>query len=73
MSYNFDPDRWYDTELLALNTKREAGVLSDAEYAARLADLDRRYEALVSRLDGTFDVRHPPPLPSSGKPSQSGS
>jgi hypothetical protein len=60
MTYNFDPDRWYEDQRLWLDARRRAGELSDEEYQAALADLDRRYEAMLGRLDGTFELRHTP-------------
>ena len=62
MTYNFDPERWLENERLRLEQRRRTGELSE-EAAARAADeLERRYEAMVARLDGTFPVgqRRPP-------------
>ena len=56
MTYNFDPDTWYANELDHLDGKLRDRSLSAGEYEVALADLDRRYEELVDRLDGTYDV-----------------
>ena len=65
MTYNFDPERWLENERLRLEQRRHTGELSE-EAAARAAEaLERRYEAMVARLDGTFPVgrqRTPEPL-----------
>jgi hypothetical protein len=56
VTYNFDPDRWYDDERLRLEMRQRAGELTAEEAAAALDDVDRRYEAMVARLDGTFPL-----------------
>ncbi len=56
MTYNFDPDRWYEDERLRLDARRRAGEIMDEEAAKALEALDRRYESMLSRLDGTFPV-----------------
>lgn len=52
MTYNFDPERWYDNERAAIDRRRRQ--LSEQEYLRQLADLDRRYEDMLDRLDGTY-------------------
>jgi hypothetical protein len=56
MTYNFDPDRWYENQRLALDVKRDRGELTDEGYQAGLDDLERRYEQMTSRLDKPFDL-----------------
>jgi hypothetical protein len=56
MTYNFDPDRWYDNELAVLKQRRKAGELNDQEYEQAVADLDRRYDEMVDRLDGSYQI-----------------
>jgi hypothetical protein len=56
MTYNFDPERWYDNERSFLEQRRRSEHWSDAQFEAALEDLDRRYEQLVSRLDGTYQI-----------------
>ena len=63
MTYNFDPDRWYENQRRALDAKRERGDLTDEGYQAGLDDLDRRYEAMTSRLDKPFDLSGTPRNP----------
>ncbi len=54
MTYNFDPDRWYDNQRALLEARRGCGELDEAAFAGELADLDRRYEEMLARLDGSF-------------------
>lgn len=59
MTYNFDPERWHEAHLAALEARRERGELDAAAFEAERAELARRYEDLVERLDGTYQM--PPP------------
>ncbi len=56
MTYNFDPDRWYDNELAVLKERRRTDELNDSEYEQAVADLDRRYDEMVDRLDGSYQI-----------------
>lgn len=56
MTYNFDPDRWYEDERARLEMRRRAGEIGEDEVARAVEELDRRYEAMLKRLDGTFPV-----------------
>jgi hypothetical protein len=56
MTYNFDPDTWLTTNRAALEARRDRGEFSDEELKAELEDLDRRYEEMVARLDGTYEI-----------------
>lgn len=56
MTYNFDPDTWLTTNRAALEARRDRGEFSDAEFEAELGDLDRRYDEMVARLDGTYEI-----------------
>ena len=56
MTYNFDPEKWLENQRLALEAKRARGELDDPAYQAALDDLERRYEAIVARLDGTYTI-----------------
>jgi len=56
MSYNFDPDRWYERERLRLDRRRESGDIDEAEHERLVRALDRRLEDIVSRLDHTFQL-----------------
>ena len=56
MTYNFDPDRWYENHRTLLEARRARGELADAEFALAIEELDRRYEEMVARLDGSFQL-----------------
>jgi hypothetical protein len=56
MTYNFDPDRWFEAHRAALEARRERGEISVEEHARLLEDLDRRYDEMVARLDGTYRI-----------------
>jgi hypothetical protein len=56
MTYNFDPDRWLETHQAALAARRDRGEIDDAVLAAEMAELDRRYDEMVARLDGTYVI-----------------
>jgi hypothetical protein len=56
MTYNFDPDRWLEANRAALEARRDRGEIDSSELEAGLRELDRRYEEMVSRLDGTYDI-----------------
>ncbi len=57
MTYNFDPDRWFERQKMALEVKHQEGNLSDEEFATEISDLERRHEEMLDRLDGTYDIR----------------
>lgn len=56
MTYNFDPDRWLDNELTALELQRKSGRLNEADYDKRKDQLLDRYDEMVTRLDGTYRI-----------------
>ncbi|MCG6949628.1 MAG: hypothetical protein LJE93_12020 [Acidobacteria bacterium] len=56
MTYNFDPDRWLEAHRAALDARRDRGEVDEGEYRAELRELDRRYEEMVARLDGTYEI-----------------
>ena len=56
MTYNFDPQRWYDNELALLEHRFKAGKMDAREYDAALEDLNRRYEQMLDRLDGSYQL-----------------
>ena len=56
MTYNFDPDRWYDIELAALESDFRAGRLEESEFERCKERLMERYDAMIARLDGTYQI-----------------
>lgn len=56
MTYNFDPDRWYEREREMLDARHRAGEINAQEFKDGLSELDRRYDEMLDRLDGTYQV-----------------
>ena len=56
MTYNFDPERWYDNERDALERARSAGRLDRTAYEAALDRLQQRVDDLWDRLDGSYQL-----------------
>jgi hypothetical protein len=56
VTYNFDPEKWHESERLRLDRRRRDGELTDEAAAEAAEELERRYEAILARLDGTFPV-----------------
>ncbi|MCJ7441084.1 MAG: hypothetical protein MUO25_05825 [Thermoanaerobaculaceae bacterium] len=54
MTYNFNADRWYENQRGLLVARRERGELDERTFAEARDELDRRYEEMLSRLDGSF-------------------
>ena len=52
----FDPDRWYEIERQAIDERFRAGEISTREYKKAIDDLDGRYDDMVDRLDGTYQI-----------------
>jgi hypothetical protein len=56
MTYNFDPERWYTMQSDLLTARHARGELDQTAFEQALVELDRRYDELVSRLDGTYQL-----------------
>jgi hypothetical protein len=56
MTYNFDPDRWFDDQRRMLEIRRTDGSLGETAFEEAMKELERRYEAMVRRLDGTYEL-----------------
>ena len=56
MTYNFDPDRWYENQRRLLDHRLSSGEIDESEHRLELDDLDTRYEKMVRRLDGTYTL-----------------
>ena len=56
MTYNFDPEKWFEAQRAVLEARRARGELGEAEMEAELRELDRRHDDLVARLDGTYEI-----------------
>jgi hypothetical protein len=56
MTYNFDPDRWYDDQRGMLEARFKSGEMNSQEYEKALGELDRRYDEMLKYLDGTYQI-----------------
>lgn len=56
MTYNFDPDRWYDNERQVIDERFRSGRIDAREYKGAIDDLDCRYDEMLDRLDGTYQL-----------------
>ncbi len=56
MTYNFDPDKWYDMERALLDRRFRRGQMDAQAYEAELDALDRRYDEMLDRLDGSYQI-----------------
>ncbi len=56
MTYNFDADRWYENQRALLVARRDRGELDERAFSDAVDELDRRFEEMLSRLDGSFQL-----------------
>lgn len=56
MTYNFDPDKWYENELFALCSKYRMGNMTQHEYEKAIEALDRKQKEMWERLDGSYRI-----------------
>ena len=58
MTYNFDPDKWYENEISFYENSYKSGKISEQEYTESLEKLVKRHEEMWRRLDGTYQIPH---------------
>ena len=56
MTYNFDPDKWYDNELFLIQVKLKTGEITQTEFDKKAEILDKKHEEMWKRLDGTYRI-----------------
>jgi hypothetical protein len=61
MTYNFDPDRWYENQRANLLHRKACGELDEEAYQRELDRLAERYDDMLSRLAGPFELPSRPP------------
>ena len=66
MTYNFDPDRWYENEAAVLRSRFRAGEIDRRELERRERELEARLEDMWARLDPSYQI------PAGGKPAGAG-
>ena len=58
MTYNFDPDHWYENEIAYLENILKSGTISEKDFKKAIEKLDKRHEEMWKRLDGTYQIQH---------------
>ena len=56
MTYNFDPERWYENQQRLLDHRLTLGEIDEARYQLELEALDKRHEEMLRRLDGSYTL-----------------
>ena len=56
MTYNFDPERWYENQRALIEARRVRGELDDEDLEKALEELERRHADMLRRLDGTYRI-----------------
>lgn len=57
MTYNFDPEKWYRNELEFISTEYKSGKITQEAFKSALAELEKKYEQMCDRLDGTYQIQ----------------
>ncbi|MFA5903804.1 MAG: hypothetical protein WC836_07690 [Desulfobacula sp.] len=58
MTYNFDPDKWYENELFLIQSKLKTRKITQNGYDEAVEILDKKLEEMWKRLDGTYQVNN---------------
>ncbi len=56
MTYNFDPDQWYENEVDFFEKKYHSGAISEQKFNNILKELGTRYDDMLERLNGTYQI-----------------
>ncbi len=56
MTYNFDPEKWYENEVRFLKTKVTTGEITQDTFQEAMADLEKKLGAMWERLDGSYRI-----------------
>jgi hypothetical protein len=59
VTYNFDPDLWYDNQRRALDLRRAHGEIEATAFEAEVERLEARYDQMRRRLDAPFELPGP--------------
>jgi len=60
MTYNFDPERWFENEYAAIDARLAKGEIDEATRRTEIEALVRRYEDLLERVDMRHDYGEEP-------------
>ena len=56
MTYNFDPDKWYDIERGYLKARLKSGKMTKEDFNRAIVELERQLEEIWKRLDGSYQI-----------------
>jgi hypothetical protein len=56
MTYNFNPEKWFEIEREAIEAQHRAGEMDAVQRRDALEALQRRYFDMLDRLDGTYKL-----------------
>ena len=56
MTYNFDPDQWYENEIAFLENSYKTGKISEQGFKQASEKLNKQYEDMCNRIDGTYQI-----------------
>jgi len=56
ITYNFDPDRWFEIHKGLLKKKLIDEKISAEDYRKAIEELEERYHQMWKRLDGTYRI-----------------
>ena len=54
MTYNFNPERWYDNERAFLDHQYRSGEISEKTYCSTLKRLEDKLAEMWERLDRSY-------------------
>ncbi len=56
MTYNFDPDRWYDNEIIVLKQQLNSNKITKDQFNLSMEILEKRHEEMWNRLNSSYIV-----------------
>lgn len=56
ITYNFDPDRWFEIHKALLKKKLLDDRISREMYDKAVEELEKRYHEMWKRLDGSYQI-----------------
>ncbi len=56
MTYNFDPDKWYENEVAFLEGRFKLEKISKETFEKELEELNGRYDKMWKQLDGSYQI-----------------
>jgi len=58
MTYNFDPDKWYDNELYLIQSRFKNSEIAQNEYDDAVKILNKKLKEMWKRLDGSYQINN---------------